>query len=105
MRARQVVSQFTARLNDILYRRGEVCFDEHTLADLDDRVSLGAAAKYTIMAACPGNSLTTAHDIDRAVDMLVEAARPLVAPMVEALGTEVENAQTRVNGPAGWNDQ
>lgn len=85
---RTLVSDYTARLNDLLYRRGQVCFDEHTLADLDDRVGMGAGTKFTIMASCPGNPLTTLRDIDRAVDDLVATARSLTDAMIAALDGE-----------------
>lgn len=104
-RAIAVVSGFTSRLNTQLYRDGEVCFDEHTLADLDNRVGLGATAKYTIMAACPGNPLTTIEQLDRAVDRLVAAARPLVDAMSESLTLDVHDGPRPLAGPAGWNDQ
>lgn len=102
---RTLVSDYTARLNDLLYRRGQVCFDEHTLADLDDRVGMGAGAKFTIMASCPGNPLTTFRDIDRAVDDLVATARSLTDAMIAALDGEHAGDRRRLAGPAGWADQ
>jgi glutamate/tyrosine decarboxylase-like PLP-dependent enzyme len=105
-RLRELVSTFTGRLNDLLYRAGEVCFDEHTLADLDDRVGLGTGGSYTIMASCPGNPLTTFGDIDTAVDELIRAAQSLVQPMTDALSRgESGDQQRRIAGPAGWADQ
>ncbi|MGH3468287.1 MAG: hypothetical protein ACRDQF_11210, partial [Thermocrispum sp.] len=85
-------------------RRCQVCFDEHTLADLDDRVGLGVGTKYTIMASCPGNPLTTLADIDHAVDELVAVARSLTGGMVAALDGEHDGDRRRLAGPAGWAD-
>lgn len=42
-RAVRVISEYTSLLNAALYRDGRVCFDEHTLIDLGDRVGLGSA--------------------------------------------------------------
>jgi len=35
------IGAYTSRLNETRYRAGRVCFDEHTLRDLGDRVRLG----------------------------------------------------------------
>jgi glutamate/tyrosine decarboxylase-like PLP-dependent enzyme len=101
----QAISAFTSRLNTMLYRRGEVCFDEHTLSDLDNRVGCGADTKYTIMACCPGNPLTTIEQLDHAVDRLVEAASALVTEMVANVTADLPPmAAGRLSGPAGWSD-
>jgi len=105
--AANVVSRYTSRLNTMLYQSGEVCFDEHTLADLADRVGSGANVSYTIMAACPGNPLITQADLDDAVDQLARATKPLVPAMLAAI-TDAEPAggdgRGTVTGPAGWSD-
>lgn len=100
-----VVSRYTSQVNEQLYRAGEVCFDEHTLTDLGNRVGLGTGAKYTIMACCPGNPLTTVGDLDHAVDRLVSAARPLTRDMLDDLAATKHHAPMRTSGPAGWSDQ
>jgi hypothetical protein len=104
--AAQTISRYTSRLNEGLYRSGAVCFDEHTLTDLADRVGAGPDVSYTIMAACPGNPLLSRADLDRAVDHLVEAALPLVADLLADLGagTGVKDAAPTLAGPAGWGD-
>ncbi|GAA4714927.1 pyridoxal-dependent decarboxylase [Phytohabitans rumicis] len=105
--AARVVSQYTSRLNAMLYQSGEVCFDEHTLADLADRIGAGADISYTIMAACPGNPLITQADLDRAVEYLTHAARPLVPAMLaDITGARPAGGTGRptVAGPAGWSD-
>jgi hypothetical protein len=103
---RDLISTFTSRLNELLYQAGEFCFDEHTLADLDDRVGLGTGGSYTIMASCPGNPLTTFEDIDSAVKELVRSAQSLAQPMTNALRRgNSEVAKRRVAGPAGWADE
>lgn len=104
-RAVAVVNSFTADLNERLYRSGLVCFDEHTLLDLDNRVELGSDRKYTVMACCPGNPLTTIADLNRAVEVLLAAARGLTTGMLAALDGVEHDAIDRVSGPAGWNDQ
>jgi len=102
----ELVSRFTAAVNDELYRSGAACFDEHTLADLDDRVGLGPAAKYTVMAACPGNPLVTRDDLDRAVGALLTVARRWVEPMRAELRQASPQAPVaRTGGPAGWEDR
>lgn len=104
-RAARMVSAYTSRVNTSLYQSGEVCFDEHTLADLDDRVGAGAGVGYTIMAACPGNSLLTQGDLDAAVDRLVAEARPLAEDLLAEIREDTPLHQPRrLSGPAGWND-
>jgi glutamate/tyrosine decarboxylase-like PLP-dependent enzyme len=105
--AAEIVSAYTSRLNTALYRSGEVCFDEHTLADLGDRVGAGRDITYTVMAACPGNVLTTRKDLDAAVDRLVATARELVPAMLADLGASRAGSRgllARALGPAGWSD-
>lgn len=102
----RVVSAFTSRLNTTLYQDGAVCFDEHTLADLDDRVGCGPGAKYTIMACCPGNPLTTMTQLDRAIDRLIEVAGTLTPQLLDhVLLARPEPAPSPRYGPAGWSDQ
>ncbi len=105
-RVAKTVSSYTSRVNTALYQSGEVCFDEHSLADLADRVGAGAGTGYTIMAACPGNPLLTREDLDTAVDRLVAEARPLVESMLAEIRGEAERYvhTPRLSGPAGWND-
>ncbi|MFE6333977.1 pyridoxal-dependent decarboxylase [Streptomyces sp. NPDC057798] len=103
-RAAKIISSYTSRVNTALYQAGEVCFDEHSLADLADRVGAGRGTSYTITAACPGNPLLTQHDLDVAVERLVDEALPLVQAMLtEISGNTTPNAP-RLSGPAGWND-
>lgn len=104
-RLRQLISAYISRINELLYREGRVCFDEHTLGDLDDRVELGTEGKYTIMASCPGNPLATMHDIDHAAGELVRTARTMIAPMLAAVDTNFDESPRRIAGPAGWNDE
>ncbi|MFL6076973.1 MAG: pyridoxal-dependent decarboxylase [Mycobacteriales bacterium] len=105
----RLVSGYTSRLNTALYRDGVVCFDEHTLADLDDRVGTGAGRSYTIMATCPGNPLIERSDLDNAVASLVGYARRLVGPMLAEVRGGPANGRAApptgsVGGPAGWSD-
>lgn len=105
-RAAKVVSAYTSRVNTALYQSGEVCFDEHSLADLGDRVGAGRGVGYTIMAACPGNPLVTRADLDIAVERLVAEAQPLVESMLEEILGQSERSSyaPRLSGPAGWSD-
>ncbi|WP_020216755.1 pyridoxal phosphate-dependent decarboxylase family protein [Salinispora cortesiana] len=105
-RSAQTISRYTSRLNTILYRTGQVCFDEHTLSDLGDRVGAGAGTSYTIMATCPGNPLLTRADLDRAMDRLLRAATPLVPDLLAELSMTSGGSSTPppVAGPAGWSD-
>jgi hypothetical protein len=102
----RAISQYTSRLNATLYRGGEVCFDEHTLADLADRVGAGPGTSYTIMATCPGNPLLTRGDLDDALDRLIHAAQLLIPAMLDDLsnGGSHHGAGLTVAGPAGWSD-
>ncbi|GGK72414.1 hypothetical protein GCM10012284_02770 [Mangrovihabitans endophyticus] len=102
-RAVQTISRYTSRLNDSLYRAGAVCFDEHTLTDLDNRVGAGADASFTIMAACPGNPLLGRGDLDRALSHLIEGALQLVPSLIADL-TEVRDGGRMLTGPASWGD-
>ncbi|MBD0688381.1 pyridoxal-dependent decarboxylase [Streptomyces sp. CBMA123] len=105
LRAAKVISSYTSRLNTALYQSGEVCFDEHTLGDLDDRIGAGAGTSYTIMAACPGNPLVTREDLDAAMKKLVSEALALVEPMLAELrGNLPQQTRRRAGGPAGWSD-
>ncbi|NGO67024.1 pyridoxal-dependent decarboxylase [Streptomyces boncukensis] len=103
-RAAKIVSSYTSRINTALYQAGEVCFDEHSLADLADRVGAGRGTSYTITAACPGNPLLTQDDLDVAVERLVDEALSLA----QAMNAEISGSTTpdapRLSGPAGWND-
>jgi hypothetical protein len=100
----KVVSDYTCALNTHLYQAGEVCFDEHTLADLGNRVGAGPVM-YTVMGACPGNALLTPDDLDRAVAHLTEAARPLTSGMLAAIrGDATETRPAGLGGPAGWSE-
>lgn len=104
--AAAIISSFTARLNELLYREGEVCFDEHTLNDLGNRLGLGTEHKYLIMGACPGNPLLTTSDIDAALDRLHLHAGSLAAGLRRALRRgEPVSREPAVRGPAGWNDE
>ncbi|MFG3041761.1 pyridoxal-dependent decarboxylase [Streptomyces sp. NPDC048330] len=103
-RAAKIVSSYTSRVNTALYQAGEVCFDEHSLTDLADRVGAGRGASYTIMAACPGNPLLTQGDLDVAVDRLVGEALPLAEAMLAEISGDTTPDAPRLSGPAGWND-
>jgi len=104
--AASVVSAYTSRLSAALYEEGRACFDEHTLADLGNRVGLGEGTGYNVMACCPGNPLLTRQDLDAAVERLTATARPLIPAMLAALAQPTQrNPQRPVAGPAGWNDQ
>jgi len=98
------ISDHTSRLGRQLYQDGRVCFDEHTLRDLDDRVGLGADHTFSVLAACPGNPLTTVDQIEGAVDELVGAARALTGPLLDALATGTPSPAPTLAGPAGWSD-
>lgn len=100
----EVISSFTASLGSNLYRAGRVCFDEHTLRDLDDRVGLGADRTFTVMAACPGNPLTDVGRIEAAVAELVRVATTLVVPLLDALAAATPSPARPLAGPAGWSD-
>lgn len=99
-----IVSAYSSRLNEALYGAGRVCFDEHTLRDLDDRVGLGTERTFTVMAACPGNPLTTVDRIEAAVDELVDTARGLTDPLLGALVGSTPERPRPLAGPAGWSD-
>lgn len=104
-RAGKAVSAFTSELNTVLYQHGEVCFDEHTLADLGDRIGAGAIGNYTVMATCPGNPGLTQADLDRAIDRLIDAARPIATRLIAYLREEINTAPVHGHGgPAGWSD-
>lgn len=103
-RAARVISAHTARLNQRLYEAGRVCFDEHTLADLADRTGVGADQTLTVMAACPGNPLTSRAELDAAVDELLGEAQAAWPALAEALEAEEAAAPARIAGPAGWSD-
>jgi glutamate/tyrosine decarboxylase-like PLP-dependent enzyme len=103
-RAAAVVSHYTSLLNTQLYEAGEVCFDGHTLADLDDRVGTGAGTVLTIMAACPGNPLVSTDELDKAVERLVDRARPLATAMADDLRGSLTPLRPAMAGPAGWAD-
>ena len=101
-RAVATVSGLTSQLNTALYEGGEVCFDEHTLADLANRVGAGTAT-YTVMAACPGNPGLTLGDLNRAIDRLVVAAVPFSRLLVDTLRSDGQAAPGQgIGGPAGW---
>lgn len=100
----RLISELTSRLNTQLYREGRVCFDEHTLADLGNRVGLGEKATYTVMACCPGNPLLKQADLNAGLDRLIASARHLVVPMLGRLTAGTPIAQSGVAGPAGWSD-
>lgn len=103
-RAAKAVSAFTSELNTVLYRKGEVCFDEHTLADLGDRIGAGTIG-YMVMATCPGNLGLTQADLDLAIDRLIDAARPIATRLVAYLCEEINTAPVNGHGgPAGWSD-
>jgi glutamate/tyrosine decarboxylase-like PLP-dependent enzyme len=103
-RAAKIVSEYTSSLNTTLYQAGRVCFDEHTLTDLANRVGVGPVS-LTVMGACPGNALLSQADLDQAVARLTEAARPLIAPMVAAIHDAADvGGTTRLGGPAGWSE-
>lgn len=103
-RAAKIVSEYTSRLNTALYQVGQVCFDEHSLADLGNRVGLGPVS-LTVMAACPGNVLLSQADLDQAVSHLTKAARPLIAPMLTAIQNMADVGDAiRLGGPAGWSE-
>lgn len=98
------IGAYTSRLNDTLYRAGRVCFDEHTLRDLGDRVGLGPERTFTVMAACPGNPLTTVDQIETAVAELVDTARGLTGSLLDALAGSTPEPPRPLAGPAGWSD-
>ena len=99
----RILSHYTSRLNTLLYTSGLVCFDEHTLQDLGNRVGLGPHDKYTVMAACPGNPLLTETEIDDSLEILFEHARTLAEDLRSALVACEDSAETAlVLGPAGW---
>ncbi|MCW2569544.1 MAG: hypothetical protein JWN54_3641 [Mycobacterium sp.] len=103
-RAVKIVSDYTSALNTHLYQAGQVCFDEHTLADLGNRVGAGRVT-YTVMGACPGDALLTPEDLDRAVAHLAEAAHPLTSGMLAAIrGAATDSRPAGLGGPAGWSD-
>jgi glutamate/tyrosine decarboxylase-like PLP-dependent enzyme len=104
--AAAIISRFTSQLNTLLYQSGVVCFDEHTLVDLGDRLGLGSDISYTIMAACPGNPLLSQSQMDDLVEKLTGAAVQFVEPMLDAIrGDIAPPLQLLVAGPAGWHDQ
>lgn len=55
-RLADIVSRTTQELCDELYRRGRVCFDSFSLADIDNRVGLGAKRRYSTMAMAIGHT-------------------------------------------------
>jgi glutamate/tyrosine decarboxylase-like PLP-dependent enzyme len=101
-RAAATVSRHTSRLSDRLYREGFVCFDEHSLVDLGNRIGAGAGATLTVMACCPGNPLLTQEDLDRSVRYLAEAGRACVPDMLRELREGTSAASYSMSGPAGW---
>jgi glutamate/tyrosine decarboxylase-like PLP-dependent enzyme len=104
--ALSAVNHFTSQLNSALYEAGGVCFDEHTLVDLSDRVGLGTSSKFVVLAACPGNALTTLADLEHSLTLLSTAARPLAKALAEAIGTKLDlDTAPRRTGPAGWEDE
>jgi len=107
-RAVGIISAYTSRLNTALYQGGEACFDEHTLTDLDNRVGAGADLRYTVIAACPGNPLTSQTELDEAIGCLVERATAMVEPLLAEIHQSGPDStgdhSMRTAGPAGWDD-
>jgi glutamate/tyrosine decarboxylase-like PLP-dependent enzyme len=104
-RGAALISDYTSKLNTLLYQEGRFCFDEHTLADLGDRLGVGCAT-VTVIAACPGSPAITLAQIDSAIDRLLEAAVPLAAELTAALRDDSPHAAAaRHGGPAGWADE
>lgn len=103
-RAAGIISEFSSRLNSALYRDGRVCFDEHTLTDLGDTLGLGPERKYSVLACCPGNPLTSREDLEQSLQLLTAAASALTPQLLDALASARHPDPARLAGPAGWDD-
>lgn len=109
-RIAKVISAYSSKLGRLLYESAAICIDEHTLADLGDRVGLGSNVTYSVLAACPGNPLLEDADVEGAIAVLTEVAAEL-RPAFEAEVLHASNGVTssdyrgRIAGPAGWSDE
>jgi glutamate/tyrosine decarboxylase-like PLP-dependent enzyme len=108
----RLVGSFSSRLGRALYEHGEVCLDEQTLLDLDDRTGLAGAGSLHVLAACPGNPLVDWDRLGPAMRELEVAAAQLVPAFeheVDQLsaapgGGGRDQLAPRLASPAGWSE-
>lgn len=102
-----LVNRYTSQLSEKIYQAGNVVFDLFTLADMDDRVGLGASRKYTAMAMAVGHPDMPADIEDAIFDEIARHARPLGAQFLDNLSglktkTDSPALDLHSKGPAGW---
>jgi glutamate/tyrosine decarboxylase-like PLP-dependent enzyme len=103
-RVAAIVSEYTARCCDLLYRSGQLVFDIFTLRDLNNALGCGSDVRLQVMGMAvghPGVSDSLSSHIQRMLDAAEEA---LAAEMNQRLlESSVGNAGAQVAlGPAGW---
>jgi L-2,4-diaminobutyrate decarboxylase len=104
---RHAVDRHTEAFSDDLYRRGRVIFDLFSLADLDDRVGLGAGTSLKTIGICVGHPELGEEDVRAIVgelDAVAPAHADCLAQELDELeaGAPVTTAGDAVHGPAGW---
>ncbi|WP_394890174.1 pyridoxal phosphate-dependent decarboxylase family protein [Mesorhizobium sp. AaZ16] len=103
-RLANLVSLATRNFSDDLYRRGKVCLDSYTLADLDNRVGLGPGRKYEAAAMAightsidPGTRIEIWHEIREVALPHCKWLRQHVSEK-----TNVDLAIDNTASPASW---
>lgn len=99
----KIISAFTERLCKELYETGELCFDQHSLEDLSNRVGLGKSWNYSVMCCAPGNPLFTPTAIDENVSIMLRRAEPLADEMRTLIDSNQLPSNVRPRfSPAVW---
>lgn len=104
-RIASVVSAYTTAFCEQLYESGEVVFDLFALADLGDRLGLGAGRRYQVMGMCVGHPEIdggTETAVEKSIHAVGERLTEGMLAALHSLETVAPDRAARAGGPAGW---
>lgn len=109
LKIKQIVDDFTHKINEKLYTSGELCLDEFKLDDLGNLTNLEAKDKFVVMSISIGNPKHTKKAIRKSLNKLFKLCKtnlPLMNEKVKRVINQTDNllikGDTKNYGPAGW---
>lgn len=107
---KQIIDNYTHKINEELYTSGELCLDEFKLDDLGDFSGLSMKDKFVVMSISIGNPKHTKKTIKASLDILFKHCEENITKMKKQVLNVVNNSSDgsvknddNNYGPAGWN--
>lgn len=106
---RNLIEEYTHKINQELYEEGNVCLDEFKLQDIGNVLCLDATEeKMLIMSVTIGNPIHTEKTLSRALGHVFKKGEKYKEDFINKArsilnGAKIKRVKQKLSGPAGWN--